>query len=57
MVWLEGELQFILFQHPAIGWVPPHTQAAQGLSMALETSKDGALTVLGSSARASLPCE
>ena len=30
-----------------MGWVPPPAQAAQGPSMALSTSRDGAPTALG----------
>jgi len=42
---------------PAVGWVPPPAQAAQGPSMASGISSDGTPTALGSSAGASLPSE
>ena len=39
---------------PAVGWVPPPAQAAQGPSMALGTSRDGAPTALWAAAPAFL---
>jgi len=48
---LEGIIQF---QLPAVGWVAPHQlRLPRAPSMALGTSRDGAPTGLGSSARAS----
>ena len=42
MIWVGTDLKTRLFPTPAVGWVPPPAQAAQGPSMTLGTCRDGA---------------
>ena len=46
MAWVGRDLKAHPVPPPAMGWVPPPAQAAQGPSMALGTSRDGAPTAL-----------
>jgi len=43
---LEGTLELIQFQCPALGWLPPPAQAAWDPSVAWSTAGDGAPTAL-----------